>query len=227
MSITLVLYEVISYTLPGIIYLYVINQALRYLEKPYIALENVSTLPHILLLSAFAFILGHIFDSISIWVWYRIVYRKEKHPQQALDELQQRNNIHLRFAPEDWNILLGFIRSRNHDLAQYIEKLALDSIFLRNVSTSLLLLGLLQIAVVVRSWFSIYELLFVMGVFILSYIAIRRSLVFRRRYYKVIFEQGYVYGSSLAQVLGRSDGLNPVEKSSLKQLSGEDETLIE
>ena len=227
MSIMLVFYELISYTLPGLVYLFVINQVLRLLHQPYIALGNVASLPHILLLTAIAFILGHLFDSFSIWVWYRIVYRKEKHPQQALDELLQRNNIHLRFAPEDWNILLGVIRSRKFELAQYIEKLALDSIFLRNISTSLLLLGLLQIAVIIRSWFSIYELLFGMGVFILSYIAVRRSLVFRRRFYKVIFEQGYVYGSSLPQVLGRIDDLNANEKSGPVHISGDDETLIE
>ena len=202
MSVTLAIYDFLAYALPGLIYLYAINLALRLFGGAYIDLEKVAAWPHILLIIAIAFILGHLFDHVGIWFWYRIVYRKENHPQQALDELQQRNDIALRFAPEDWNILLAFIRSNKYELAQYLEKLAIDSIMLRNISTSLLLLGLLQIVVIARLRFSLQELLVGLGIFLLSYLAIRRSLIFRRRFYKVIFEQALVYGSSLQQVLG-------------------------
>ena len=74
MSITLEIYDVFSYAIPGILYLFTFNEGLRLLRLPFVDISQLNNNYHLILLVLLSYLVGHLFDYISHYIWYRRFY---------------------------------------------------------------------------------------------------------------------------------------------------------
>lgn len=200
MSITLGIYDVFSYAIPGMLYLYTFNEGLRLLRLPFITFSDLSSTFYFILLGLLSYLVGHLFDQISHFIWYRRFY-PGKSEERALSRLTNFSGMKLDFDPHEWSVLLSIIRHDNIEVCNAIDKNKATSIMLRNVSFALFLLTIVLVVSAFSSDFSLGYFVSAIATLIASIVALRRSDVFNQWFYMLIYQQSLVYGNSLKQVL--------------------------
>ena len=209
MSITLGIYDLFSYLIPGMFYLYVFNEILRSVGLNHfqisVGIQQSQSLSIILLVPILlgAFVIGHILDPIS-QRFFNFLYRisgRLTYPRRSLQEINERHPIlNVRFQPKDWDILLSIIRQRNIEMARILDKFQADSKMLRNIAFGLIFLSLTQITI----FFSTKDfanLLNALGEITLFYFAISKSNQFYLWFFSDIFKASLEYGSDLVEVI--------------------------
>lgn len=198
MSITLGIYDVFSYAIPGILYLFTLYEFMRFIQKPIeLPLENSL---YLLLLALLSYLVGHLFDHISRHLWYRRFY-PEKSPERAFSRFEKHFNIKTEVTPRQWPILLSVIRHTNSEVSTTIEKNKATSIMLRNVSFSLFLLFLI---LAISAFFPVFSLTYLISAVValaLSIVSMRRGDEFNQWFYLEIFQQSLIYGKSIKEIL--------------------------
>ena len=105
MSIKYSLYDLYTFLIPGIIYLYTINEFLALFNLPYFELTKLTNLAYIILSLVAAYILGHAFYALRYLVWMR--QRKDNIPQEALELFKSwYPEINIEFNVDDGGELL-------------------------------------------------------------------------------------------------------------------------
>jgi hypothetical protein len=204
MSITLGLYDLYANLIPGLLYLYIINDALFKFKQVYIDLAQLDKLPNLILVTAAAFVLGHIFNDISYRYWYRKLSPKTP-DTLAIEHLKsQYPEIPILYKINETKLLLGIIRHNNMSLANLIEKHNANFIMLRNISLGLCLYALLQLIVILQTGTAFPYLTQMILAIVLSALAFRRCQNYDRWYNRDIIREALNYGSSLSEVLSIS-----------------------
>lgn len=206
MSITLGMYDLFSYLIPGILYLYVVNQFLGLFNKGlFDVLPKTSSgysIPDLILVVlglVVAFIVGHIFDLIAHWFVFRLIYR-DKTSQTVLMNIKKRDaDANIQFEAKDWHLLLILLRQRNLEVAQSFDKHEADSIMFRNISLIALLLGLISIARAILEN-PMFWILTVLGV-VVCIMTARRSYTFHAWFFEGVFLAALEYGNTVDTVI--------------------------
>jgi hypothetical protein len=101
MSITIGIYDFFSYTVPGLIYLLVAYLALNLFSPIHIDLSSFSDAllwGGLVLLVLLSFLIGHIFDSLSHRLWYRLFYQGGSQ-ERAYDKFTQIDGVKASYNP--------------------------------------------------------------------------------------------------------------------------------
>lgn len=201
MSISLSLYDVFSNIVPGLIYLFAINELLRTFGRSNVDLLQLSASGQILFIILVAFILGQLFSTFTYEWWYKLFVRKYE-DQVALEKTIARfPDLKLDFRPMDTELLLTVIQSRHKDVAEKLEGYRANAIMMRNVSFGLFLIGLVELA---RFFINDYAIGFlgiaILG-FIFSGVALRGASRFYRWFYREIFRLSSLYGRTYLEVV--------------------------
>jgi hypothetical protein len=202
MSITIGIYDLFAYTLPGFLYLYVIYEFLditRIVNINIIKLIVKANLLEVLLIAVAAFLVGQIFDGAAHWFVFDVV-QKYKTSQALLDRIKQRDSrVDIEFEAKDWHLLLILLRQRNLDVAQTFDKHEADSIMFRNISFMALLNSLVMAAGAVMEhsgyWIGVIISLFI------CVVSARRSRTLHGWFFEGIFLASLEYGRNIEQVL--------------------------
>ncbi len=223
MSISIGIYDLFAYTIPGLFYLYVIFEALRQFKVFRLDISNIPDIPSgygllvFVLLVVVAHLLGHLLDYFAQRFVFQLLRRK-KDSDRALRELKERYpKIDIRFETTDWNLLFTLLRQRSQDHTRVIDSFEANSIMLRNICFGLFWLVILQTYAVVVS-FTILGLILVVGVAILTFVAHQRSRMFHRWFIVEIFEASLNYGSSMNEVVAYRSGKEVEPKTKKKKV---------
>lgn len=202
MSITVSIYDLFAYTIPGVLYLFSFNELSRALGYAHIDIAQTGNLPSLLLLGLLGYLTGQIMDFVCHRLWIRIWHRTLTE-ERAYKQFRELHPGNISFSARQWPLLFTIIRHEDHETADMIDKNIASSIMLRNVSFGLFLFGLLQLFLAFRFGFSLSNLITVIGAFISSIIALRRSDYFNLMFYRVIFQHALLYNEKLSLVLGK------------------------
>lgn len=220
MSINLGIYDFFAYIIPGLLYLFVLNEfsrniGLKFVDfltwlQPGQAPNAIFVLPILVI----AYVMGHIFDVLAYQFYLEFIYRlrhKKKVSEKQLQYLKERYpNLDIQFESKDWNIMFTFLRGRNVEIARIIDKYQADSIMLRNIALGMLILALIYIGIFFSagSWTSLF---YAGSTFLASLFAIKKSNRFRTWFYSGIFEASLEYGKSLKEVAEYNISKNSIQ----------------
>lgn len=222
MSVSLGIYDFFAYIIPGLLYLFTLNEFLRVIGWRFAdvgtwlqAGQAPSLFLAIPLLLA-AYLMGHILDPLAYNFYCEFIYSL-RHKRKVYDkQLQYLKEIYpgleIRFQPKDWNALFALIRQRNPETAQYIDKFQADSIMLRNIALGALLLFFVYLVVFFSTGSWSYFLAALVSL-LLSLLAIGKSNKFRAWFYKSIYESAIEYGTSLQDVVSHPSIPEPASQS--------------
>jgi hypothetical protein len=204
---TLGFYNFLSYIIPGLLYLYVINgfaQLFRWQSIDITTLfQNGEAAPGLLTVVVIllgGFVVAQLLEPIANFIFHKLFVRRDI----AIDGFElfrkKNNSLEIKFKPTDFELLFTIIRQRNTEIARPIEQFQAQSIMFRNLSFGLLLLSILEIA----SYFEYQSIEFgIIGLLALwmSWIAHQRSNKFRIWFFERIFEASMDYGNSIEKVV--------------------------
>ncbi len=200
LSFSVGVYDLFSYTIPGILYLFVGNEIVRVLGFPYLKYQDISTPTTIALLIFAAFILGHAMDFVAD-KWKRLG-EKEKVSAQAI-ELLKRNypDLNIKFQPNERAVLFAVIRRNHDDITATLDRNKATSILFQNVSLGLLLYtAFLFITMLVVGYKSSDFALLIVSL-VLSLVTRQRSRMFNLWFNSLVFEVALTYGTSTEEIL--------------------------
>jgi hypothetical protein len=216
MSITFGIYDFFSFTIPGVFYLFVVNEFLNLLNLPHLILKDV-TIPQLVLLAVLAFIAGHLMDIVSFSLWYQRLKRSSA-SKDGLEELKtQCPTIEIGFLPSEWAALFYILHQKNYPAIQTIDKYKADTLMMRNLSFGLLLFAMLQIAVFIINGYSLLAIILFFLSLLFSVITLRRSMRYDRWYYRAIFAGALIYGTSLLEIIDKEKNSRDKSVSKLNQ----------
>lgn len=200
MSITLGIYDVFSYAIPGLLYLFAFNEGLKLLNLPSVDITQLDNVAYLFLIGLLSYLVGHLFDYISHHVWYRRFY-PGKSAERAYSSFVNYSDLESDFRPHQWPMLLSVIRHHDMGVCNTIDKNKATSIMLRNVSFALFLLTIIFLVSAFSSGFSAGFLITAVGMLIGSIVSLRRSDNFNQWFYLLIYQQSAIFGSNLQEII--------------------------
>lgn len=209
MPFTLGFYDLFSYLIPGVLYLYVINEMVLFLNA-----HNILSIPTLVLPSetelryatiagflVLAYLTGSLFEHLARWFVNGLIYR-DKPSQTVLNKVKVRNSgVDIQFEAKDWHLLWTVVRQRNLAVSQTFDKYQADSIMFRNLSLIALFMAVLMGARAI-----VEDPLFWAAVGIAALVcmvAAQRSRLFHEWFFEGIFLAALEYGKSVNEVLAR------------------------
>ena len=204
MSITFGIYDFFSYTIPGVLYILVVNRFLFLLKLPSIDINNLNTnIGSALLWVIVAYVVGQLMDSFSIKLYYRI--NKFHAETTAMKEFREKHkNLAIDFTINDRQTLFSVVRHNNLDLALYIDNFKAISIMLNNISLALLLLAAEQLVEMLVSGFAFLTLVILVASLGFSYVAITRSALFNKWHWTAVYNHARQYGKNIPEMFNSS-----------------------
>ena len=219
MSVSIGIFDLYSFMIPGLLYLFVFNEAARVIKISYFDLsllkDNVWLGVGILVL---AYITGHILTSLSFRIWFRLFYRHER-SERAYNKFKLRMSD-VDFEPKKWSILLAVIRRDNSDIAQVIEKNIVDAIMFRNVSFGLALFAMVQIVSGVATGFTPINITTAILSLSASGLALRQSAKYDGWFFNSVFEHAVTFGRTTEEVINSLKAEKPAKRSSKRKNKG-------
>jgi hypothetical protein len=146
MSIKLGLYDFFAYTLPGGLYLSVVAYGAAIFGLIVIDLNSLGTLSfvQIVILVAVAYFISFVFDPFAKY-WHRLFKGGKGYTRRVYDNYTSSHAaFEFKLPPDDWPVMLAYIRRENIEIAGDIERLNVSRIMMRNVSLGLAFLTVLQ-----------------------------------------------------------------------------------
>ena len=200
MSFALGFYEIFSYAIPGFLYIIVANGFLQLLKLPHVKLGQApGTLGFIVLVAILSYIAGHLADPIA-YRWYLLFNRQGADEKIVADIKGKLPEANLEFEAADRRLMYSFIKHKSLALAEYLDKFNAISILLQNVSLGLFLFSITQIAYIfITGQVWRYSLGALLGL-LFSFIAIKRSTLYKSWYIRGVFEQALHYGTSVEKM---------------------------
>lgn len=200
MSITFGIYDFFSYTVPGALYILVVNQLLILMKLPSIDINNLNVnLGSTLLWVIISYVVGQLMDSFSIRLYYAV--NKFTAETIAMKEFRERHkDLAIDFTIHDRQTLFSVVRHNNLDLALYIDSFKAISIMLNNISLALLLLAIEQLAEMLVRGFTFPTLVVLVASLGFSYVAITRSALFNKWHWSAVYNHARQYGKSIPEM---------------------------
>jgi hypothetical protein len=200
MSFSLGVYELFSYILPGLIYLYTINEFFKLFGLQYIKYSDLSGATSIFGIGAIAFFLGFLFHQFLAKLWFEDHGREPKRIEEYTKLTQEKFSIE--FTYQDLNFLYSVLIQRTGDnIRNHVDRLRAYNLMLRNIVGNSILLVALQITVVIKNGFAIENLFLILLFILIGIFVFRRQedmLVHSARF---IFYHAYAYGNNLETFL--------------------------
>jgi hypothetical protein len=212
MSITLGIYDLFSYLIPGMLYLYVINEFIKLLKWPYIdisaVLQSGSSAPGtvtVMLLLVVAYFVGNLFEIIRSILLDKWLYFGA--PDRALAKIRRRlahANIKVEFNYDDWSLFQEGLLVRNDDKLGDAERNKANALMMRNFSFGAFLYAVVQLVSFIQAPGDTYQLaLIALGV-VVGLLCYQRARRFDEWHYRTIYSQALMYGPSLKAFLENS-----------------------
>lgn len=202
MSITLGVYDLFSYIVPGILYIYILNEFLTLFGFSHLELQNFDSIPILILIAIVSYILGQMMDLVAD-KWRRWHQNKEG----TVDAIERLKKDHpeskINFLPQDAPFLFSLIRRDSPEFASTIERNKALSKMLQNISLGLLLYTFFQLASFAYNNFSIIHFLIAILGFISALLAKRKSQLYNRWFYSHIYEIALAYGNDINHIIKR------------------------
>lgn len=221
MSVSIGIFDLYSFMIPGLLYLFVLNEAARVLKLGYFDFiqlkDNLWLGVGILVV---AYILGHTLSAVTFRIWFRLFYRYGR--SQKAYEIFKERNPDTDFAHEKWGIFMAVIRRDNSDIAQRIEKNIVDAIMFRNVSFGFMLFAVVQLLAGLAAGFSATIIIAIVLALLLSGLAIRQSNKYDGWFFNSIFEHAITFGRTTEEVTNalkpdKLDQPKPVKRKAKKK----------
>ena len=210
MSIALGIYDVFSYFIPGVLYLFTINELLRIINWEFVDIaswighESSPGISLILAIFICAYVVGHILDPIANTFFVKFINRVRgllPTSEMALHlERKLHPNLNIEFDAKDWFLLYNLISQRHIEVARAIDKYQADSIMLRNITFGAFLLACIELG----GYFATYQIILLINSLVAILVVIFayfRSMEFRLWYFSSIFEASLEYGLRLEDVI--------------------------
>lgn len=216
MPISLGIYDVFANLLPGVLYLFAINEILKALGAKHMELNSQTFTLESFIILALGYLLGHIFNNFTYRGWFRLFYRyprgyvrdkgksrDENNPNEhALNSLKRLYpDLNIKFYARDADLLFNAIQIKNKELADRIETTRANAIMMRNISFGLFLLALGEFIFFINQGFSLTYLVLVIACLLGSRISLAQTWKYYEWFYKDVFRTALSYGDSLDAVL--------------------------
>ncbi|HCK66146.1 MAG TPA: hypothetical protein DHW49_07755 [Anaerolineae bacterium] len=221
MPISLGIYDVFANLLPGVLYLFAINEILRAVGAKHMELNNQTFTLESFIILALGYLLGHIFNNFTYRGWFRLFYRyprgyvrdkgksrDENSPnEQALGSLKRLYpDLNIKFYARDADLLFNAIQIKNKELADRIETTRANAIMMRNISFGLFLLAIGEFIIFINEGFSLTYLGIVIACLLGSRISLAQTWKYYEWFYKDVFRTAITYGDSLDAVIKKIRG---------------------
>jgi len=227
MSISLSIYDVFANLLPGLVYLFAINEFIKSVGfkglDPAALPESAQTIGILFM----GYLLGHLFNALTYNGWYLLFYRdSSRHDSNNMlsdsgKALQSIRNQYPdldfgTFLPRDSDILFSALQVNNKDLADRIEITRVTAIMMRNVSFGIFIFGMVEIIYAVRDA-SLGNILAALACVVASRLALSQTAKYYHWFFKDVFRIAALYGRSLPEVIHKlRDGTSPKPGKSKK-----------
>lgn len=212
--ITLTVYDLFAYTIPGVAYLSLVGYILTSYKVPIGDILNVNLSGSQFLLGfAICYVVGLVLDYIPLTIAH-FVYRQGKFEKDELRQFTQSHpNLKVDFNIKQIAVLKTLIAKKMPEKLLDIEKNKALCIMLRNISFAGVIFVLVQIHLFCLN-FSFQYLIYGVIVFVFSFCAVRQAVRFNRWYYSAIFEavavvSGYTLDELVGTVKKRQSGSDP------------------
>lgn len=206
MSITLGVYEIFTYTIPGVLFLFTVSEILK-VAKVNLLTIDFSNAGHLILGGIISFLIGLCINPLAHKVWYPIFTPKQTIEQDAyLRIVKSYPEVKFTFSATQWPLILAHIRKSNLSLADYFERMKAISEMLEGLSFGFVFLGLIEIFQfffyfkIERMWIFV---LFGLCCFLFSYLSIFQSFRFEKWYYWSLFEYAVASKLELTEMVKR------------------------
>jgi hypothetical protein len=215
MSISLSIYDVFANLLPGLLYLFAINEFIKSVGfkgmDPSALPASVQTLGILFM----GYLLGHLFNALTYNGWYLLFYRDSSlHDRNNMKSDSGKALASLRnqypdldfgtFLPRDSDILFSALQISNKELADRIEITRVTAIMMRNVSFGIFIFGMVQIIYAVKD--ASLDHVWVALACIVSRLALRQTARYYHWFFKEVFRAALLYGKSLPEVIHKLRG---------------------
>lgn len=206
MSIAFGIYDFFSYTVPGILYILVLNHFLSFLQLPALDLNNLNAnIGSAILWVVIAYVTGHLLDSFAVRLYYAI--NKFDAETAAMKEFKEKHqDLPIEFTINDRQTLFSVIRHHNMNLALYIDNFKAISIMLNNVGLALLLLSIEQLTEMFVQGLALQPLVIFIVSLGFSYVALKRSALFNKWHWLAVYNHARQYGKNIPEMF------NPLPK---------------
>jgi hypothetical protein len=201
MSISVSIYDLFAYTIPGFLYLFLLDELFRLFGSSYWDVSTTDFSKYWLPITLFAYLTGQIMDYVCHRLWTRIWYRVPSDERAYKKFVMVISKDKFDLNPKQWSLLLNMIRKEDHPTGEMLDRFIATSIMLRNISFGLILLALLNLYMAIQPSFSFYHIILMLGIMVFSAIALRRSDYFNLLFYSTIFYQAVLYGKDMQEVL--------------------------
>ncbi len=208
MAITIGLYDLLSYIVPGALYLFILNDFLRLIGWQYVDIFSLTQSQNkfgLLELAVFVFVAylaGNIVEAIRSVILDRQLYYDVA--GKTLEKLQRQlsySDLHIDFEIHDWPILQEVLQVRSPNILQSNERFKANALMMRNFSFAAFLYALVQFALFLEQNSSTQYLVFSLLSLLVMYLTYRRSRRFDEWNYRAIYSQALAYGSNLKEFL--------------------------
>ncbi len=201
MSINLGIYDFFAYLVPGLMYLFLLNEFSSRIGLSSYNLTQLNLdfgIAGIIVLAAY--VIGHLFDVFAQWFCYKLLTRKSV-SATVLETLKaQYPHLNICFEPKDYHLLFVLLRERNLPFTEVLDRFEANSILLKNVSFASILFALLQLPALFGDFSAVKLLLFLGGISV-CWLAFRGSKIYHTWFFLDVFEASLAYGTTLEEVL--------------------------
>jgi len=216
MSISLSIYDVFANLLPGLVYLFAINEFIKSVGfkgmDPSVLPASAQTIGILFM----GYLLGHLFNALTYNGWYMLFYKDSSlHDRNNMKSDSGKALISLRnqypeldfgtFLPRDSDILFSALQVNNKDLADRIEITRVTAIMMRNVSFGLFMFGMVQIIFAVREA-QLSHILAALACVVASRLALSQTAKYYHWFFKDVFRIAALHGKSASEVVSKLRG---------------------
>jgi hypothetical protein len=200
------LYDFFSYTVPGVLYILVLNRFLAAVNLPSLDLTRLNVdLGSTLLWVVASYVTGQLMDSFAIR-WYYLINKFHAETRAMKEFREKHKGMVIDFTINDRQTLFSVVRHNNLELARHIDNFKAISIMLNNISLALLLLALQQVLVMAMRGVSLGSLLILIVSALFCYVAILRSALFNEWHWAAVYQHARQYGKSVAEMFKSKGG---------------------
>lgn len=216
MSISLSIYDVFANLLPGLVYLFAINEFIKSVGYKGMDISTLPSSAQTIGILFIGYLLGHLFNALTYNGWYMLFYRDSS--------LHDRNNMlsdsgkalaSLReqypdlnfdtFQPRDSDVLFSALQVNDKELADRIEITRVTAIMMRNVSFGLFIVGMVEVIYAVRDA-SLANIVTALACMVASRLALSQTAKYYHWFFKDVFRIAALHGKSLSEVVNKLRG---------------------
>lgn len=203
MTINLGIYDVFANIVPGLLYLYVLNEYLKAFGQPYWDMPNTDGFAQLFLMAVLAYLVGHVMDYVSYRLWFLRFYSRFEE-RTAYKQFQEKYpELEVTFKPEQFPLLFAVVRQKSYPLAENIDRNKVSCLLLRNASFALILILPLALYLAFANGFNTTSFLIAVGSILGSLILLRQAERLDHYYYRSIFENAALEGRNLKSIMSK------------------------